>query len=420
MRSFTRPFSRLVSSIQVFATFFLAAQGAMFVRGQEVRIGFDVAPFALPGGPAGEIRFEETRDVVAVDVVIDGPSPDRLGLSYLQDNWPKTKLERSMDLTQPTQFGWTKVDDWFNGKWRRAKTIVSAHPDARLRITFSPLTSEFPEERDYDVTFRRTLGLRLEGVDPKTVRRVMVWTRSAPARTTLKVELNAGGATPAGAIGWDGYNARVRDVHPGKYCKTQGELIQWEKTGPAAFELVVDHMTPAHRYSGDDGHIRFILGDDSFTISLASLEGQGPIWFAEKGIFIARADDPTTFDQYRERNAHARTIAAACQGPAGAELRRRVPGPAPAPCRGLEPRVQERSAAVLAGPERGHHAGRDNRPADPRGRHPAVRQRRRPWWRRARPVLLRPRRLAHAGAIHRPRPCPRVCSCAGRMTSILS
>ena len=273
MRCSPRPFSRLVLSIHVFATFFLAAQGAMVVRGQEVRAGFDVAPFALPGGPAGEIRFEETRDVVAVEIVIDGPSPDRLGLSYLQDNWPKTKLERSMDLTQPTQFGWTKVDDWFNGKWRRAKTIVSARPDARSRITFSPLTSEFPEERDYDVTFRRTLGLRLEGVDPRTVRRVMVWTRSAPARTTLKVELNAGGATPAGAIGWDGYNARVRDVHPGKHCKTQGELIQWEPTGPAAFELVVDHMTPAHRYSGDDGHVRFILGDDSFTISLRQPRG---------------------------------------------------------------------------------------------------------------------------------------------------
>ena len=48
----------------------------------------------LPNCPPGEIRFEETRDVVAVDLVLDGPAPDALGLSYLQDNWPKTKLEQ--------------------------------------------------------------------------------------------------------------------------------------------------------------------------------------------------------------------------------------------------------------------------------------------------------------------------------------
>ena len=55
-------------------------------------------------------------------------------------------------------------------------------------------------------------------------------------------------------------------------------------------------MTPSFRYSGDDGHVRFILGDDSFTISLVSLKAQGPIWFAEKGVFITRvgrSDDVT-------------------------------------------------------------------------------------------------------------------------------
>ena len=87
---------------------------------------FDVAPFALPNCPPGEIRFEETRDLVAVELTLDAP-PGSLGLSYLQDNWPRTDLEQAKDLTQPCQFGWTRVDDWFNGHWRSAKT----HRDPR-------------------------------------------------------------------------------------------------------------------------------------------------------------------------------------------------------------------------------------------------------------------------------------------------
>jgi hypothetical protein len=78
------------------------------------RDDFDIAPFALPGSEPGEIRFEEVRDIVAVNVDLDGTPPAAPGLSYLQDNWPGTKLEFARDQTQPCQFGWTRVDDWFN------------------------------------------------------------------------------------------------------------------------------------------------------------------------------------------------------------------------------------------------------------------------------------------------------------------
>src|SRR5262249_22820416 len=159
---------------------------------------------------------------------LDGPQSDSLGLSYLHDNWPRTKLDRAKDMTQPTQFGWTKVDDWFNGHWKRAKTTIESLPDGWLRISFEPLSSEFPEETGYDVRFRRTLGLRIEGVKPDSPRRIRVLTRSAKARTTLRVELNAGASTPVGGIGWDGYNAQVRDVHAIRYCQNEGGLIRWE------------------------------------------------------------------------------------------------------------------------------------------------------------------------------------------------
>ncbi|MGC8638742.1 MAG: hypothetical protein ACP5XB_02555 [Isosphaeraceae bacterium] len=270
---------------------------------------FDVAPFALPHSPPGEIRFEETRDIVAVELNVDGPLPGTVGLSYLQQNWPGTDLERARDLTQPCQFGWTRVDDWFNGHWKRASTRVTRTASGHIRMEFEPLTRAFPERVDYDVRFRRTLGLRIEGVQADLIKHVRVFTRSATARTTLRVELNAGGRTPAGPFRFDGYNAIVRTVRPGVGCRLKEGATEHDKSGPASFELDVDHMTPSFRYSGDDGHVRFILGDDSFTISLASLKAQGPIWFAEKGVFITTSVDSTTSREYIARCTRMKTIA---------------------------------------------------------------------------------------------------------------
>ena len=161
-------------------------------------------------------------------------------------------------------------------------------------------------------------------------------------------------------------------------------------------------MTPAFRYSGDDGHVRFLLGDDSFTISLPSLEGQGPIWFADKGVFITEAGDATTSASYIAQCAHAEDDRGASQGAARAELRHGVHRPAAAPRRGLEPGVQELPAAVLAGSQRRHHARR----ARPSGSSPRPTPSVMPMATEARPVLLRPGRLDRAGAMHRPRPCP--------------
>src|SRR5262249_12500749 len=154
----------LASASYVLAMLWLAVNCMNRVRAGEASEGFDVSPFALPGGPSGEIRFEETRDVAAVDVILDGPQSASLGRSSLHDNWPRTKLDRAKDMTQPTQSGGTKVDDWFNGHWKRAKPTIESLPDGWLRISFEPLSTEFPEEEGYYVRFRRTLGLRIEGV----------------------------------------------------------------------------------------------------------------------------------------------------------------------------------------------------------------------------------------------------------------
>ena len=156
----------------IFGCLVLAGTPVIAVVEAESSPGFDITPFALPNGPPGEIRFEETRDIVAVDIEVDGPVPESLGLSYLQENWPGTALELANDLSQPCQFGWSKVDDWFNGHWKRAATRVTRTRDGHAHVEFEPLTREFPQERDYDVRFRRTLGVRIEGVKAEAIKQV--------------------------------------------------------------------------------------------------------------------------------------------------------------------------------------------------------------------------------------------------------
>ena len=270
---------------------------------------FDIAPFALPNCPPGEIRFEEARDVVAVELTLGTRASGELGLSYLQESWPGTAIELAKDLTQPCQFGWIKVDDWFNGHWKRATTRVARNGDGHVRIEFEPLTREFPEERDYDVRFRRTLGLRIEGVKAEAIKQVRVFTRSAPAHSAIRIVLNAGTRTPGNTLGFEGYNARVQAVRVESGCRLDGTSIRYDSAGSPAFTLELAHMTPAFRYSDDDGHVRFLLDDDSFTISLTSLKTQGPIWFAEKGVFVTEASDSTTPEQYMARTVGQKTVA---------------------------------------------------------------------------------------------------------------
>jgi hypothetical protein len=280
-----------------------------------VPAAFDIAPFALPGGPRNEVRFEETRDITAVEISCDGAVPDSLGVSYLRENWPGTKIEFSPDLTQPCQFGWTRVDDWFNGEWQRARSVKMPLAGGSVRIEFEPLSREFPDERKYDVRFRRTLGLRLEGVDATKIKQVRVFTRSAPTTTTLRVTLNTEAITPGHSLRCEGYNAKLLAIRARKDCRVEDSTVRWNDVAGGQFELDVAHMTPAFRYSGDDGHVRFMLERDSFTASLPALKAQGPIWDDRNGVFIAEAGDRTTPEEFlKHRMGSHQTIARRVKG----------------------------------------------------------------------------------------------------------
>ncbi|MBX7254940.1 MAG: hypothetical protein K1Y02_01170 [Candidatus Hydrogenedentes bacterium] len=269
---------------------------------------FDIAAFALPRTPANEVRFEEPRDVQSVEVEFTGKAPDGVSIAYLQNHWPENRIE-NYNPDHAFSFGWTKIDDSFNTKWKPAEVEVSAKSTERLQFTFRPLTTEFPKTTDYDVTFRRTLGIQVTGADEGQVKAIHVYTVSKPAVTDLRVELDAGTRVKGAGISLSAYNAMIESVTAGEGAAVDGNRVVLHDASPRSFTLRVSHMLPEHDLSGDEGLITFALEDDTFTISLTSLMNQGPIWSEDFGVYVTRAEDETPFDAYRERTAGDKTIA---------------------------------------------------------------------------------------------------------------
>ena len=173
----------------------------------------DIAPFALPNTPSNEVWFEEPRDIARVAAEFEGKAPDDIEVYYRRKVWPDVRLEGA-DTAHPGGFGWEKQDDWFNGDWTKAAIKVAREGERRVSISFQGLTAEMPERKDYDVTFRRTLALKIDAPAGAAVKKMAAFTASAPTESVLRVTLDAGHATPGKMIQLSGYNAEIGTISP--------------------------------------------------------------------------------------------------------------------------------------------------------------------------------------------------------------
>ena len=271
---------------------------------------FDIVPFALPNCPPGEIWFEESRDIREVVVHFKHKAPRQIRVHYLQDKWPGTRHEERHDTENPAAFGWVETDDWFNGQWRQAK-VIQRVTGKTVTLRFRGLLADRIEgtPKDYDVQFRRTMALQLTVPDGGQIRKTAVHTTSAPTSRLVRIELDAGKRTRGKHLKVSGYNARITAIgsHRGMTAIGPGE-VTLGKGRKRFFLLKVEHMIPTHRYCGDSGLVEFHLDHDTFTVSLEALDEQGPIWYAEEGLFVTRANEPTAFAEYRREHAAGRTV----------------------------------------------------------------------------------------------------------------
>ena len=183
-------------------------------RGVPAMKALDIAPFGLPNVPRGEVWFEDPRDIAALEVDLRG-QPAGARVFYWRSKWPHvTEPAADADLRDPARFGWQHTDDWWNGTWQRASTTAE-RGGRTVRVRFKRLRAEgfrdLGAERDVD--FRRALAVRVEPPAGAEVGGIRVFTTSSPVRSTLRIRLDAGRATPTARVGLDGYNCRIAAVH---------------------------------------------------------------------------------------------------------------------------------------------------------------------------------------------------------------
>jgi hypothetical protein len=102
----------------------------------------NIAPFALPGTPANEVRFEDPREIREVIITLKSASPANLGLSYLHKTWRRKRQE----LLDPTigsfQLGWKAVDDRFDVAWDKGAVRLEKTRQLRAVLRFEPSSKE--------------------------------------------------------------------------------------------------------------------------------------------------------------------------------------------------------------------------------------------------------------------------------------
>ncbi len=280
--------------------------------------GFDISPYALPGERPGELIFEEPRDIRCVCVRFVRESTQAPVLSYLQQTWPDNRHEQVQPDLRPFHAGWFPIDDAYNAPWRIAATACERIDQHTVCLHCLGLSAEFPECAEYDVRFRRTLGIRIS--DSDQIERLEVYTTADVVTRSIRVQIDADTPAPVEQIGLSAWNATILEVHPLSGLSLSGGVLTVDGDGPRLFTVRLRTMAPAHPASGDGGLVTFDLGHDRFTVSLEALQTQGPIWYADQRVFVTDAAHPAALQDYIQSHRNQRTVTQAVSSQAEQSL----------------------------------------------------------------------------------------------------
>lgn len=247
----------------------------------------DIAPFAVKRDRVSTncFRFvwEEPRNIsrVVLNFAASAQAPgDAVKVFYRQHRWPEVRPENMGSGAAGS--GWRPVDDWFNGCMKEADIRASVFPE-KVEIAFAPIAEkEFPEQKDFNVAYRRTLELRVvlaEGSpDPAGI---AVLTDTELERRDIVVLF---GCERADESCWDGeaevYNGILLEAKPldsRSVVKILGPG-RWEcalRKRADGVRLSLLSAKPALPASNDDTIVTIRTLKESFSFRMADLLSEG-------------------------------------------------------------------------------------------------------------------------------------------------
>jgi hypothetical protein len=271
---------------------------------------------ALNAVPFGETRlsddgkelsvvWEDARDIARVAVrwadPQSAPKPDAVRLQYWQSSWPQRRIPRDQSSGAGSS-GWLDIGDWYNGRWRDSDCNLHQN-GAVWTFTFNPINArEFPNLRDFTVTYRTTLKLRLTSDSPlPKIAAVEAYTDSVARSADVAIEW---GGTAKKSQTWDGsisvFNGALENLlplNPSSAVKIFGKGMVWQSKVAGRTDGVrtrIQYAEVKGFNSFDETLVTVRAKHATFSFAMADVLRE-PIFIPDFGVLVKKADLDLTY-----------------------------------------------------------------------------------------------------------------------------
>lgn len=278
---------------------------------EQLNRAIDVVPFGElktwdVGGKDYGVIWEESRDISSVVVKFADPNnlpePENIRLEYWQSTWPKYRIPRD-EPSGAGRSGWLNIGDWLQGKWFEADTNLDVNAST-FTFTFNPLPSkEFTSMKDFPVTYRSTLKLRIISDNPlPKIDSFAAYTDST--WDTLEFEVEWGGTAKEQQQSWDGqleiFNGLLQQLQP--ISSTSDVKIASDNNWTSTVHNKIDGIRVTILYaktkaynSFDETIVTVRTVCETFSFATPDLIKYGHIFIPDFGVIIRKAGDNTTY-----------------------------------------------------------------------------------------------------------------------------
>jgi hypothetical protein len=245
-----------------------------------------------------EIWWEDPRDLHRLEILFapgTAPRPESLGVDYWQGVWPQVRVPKGARIGSG-HGGWLAIDDWTNGTWQRSDSRIVPRGD-HWSIGFEPINRhEFPDEKDFPATYRRTLKLRLHFDDPGAViEKIRALTESEWREAAFCVEWTSPSAVGRNRDGCvEVFNGELVALEPLTENLEVLDAAGWRSLlegAPAGrIRLTVRYAYNEDINSYDRTIVTIRLGDHGFSFLADDVLKGKPVYVRDLGVLVSLAD----------------------------------------------------------------------------------------------------------------------------------